>query len=174
MCFFRVSCFLTMVLQQIHSLRASNVSSFHSASKPGLDVSAFRKSAGTLCITPVAIFWAIPMSFQIFYLNFLFRKNHKTLTLQTNEKQCIYTSKSFIALTFSGGTVMVKAMKMEGGVCCSCPNHKWMPGLTLLVTGGVLLYTNSWAYAIMALGALVILGGNLCKCCSGGGMCGCC
>ena len=54
-CSLLVSAFFTETTQQIHSFRASGVKPFHFTIALGLDVSAFRKSAGTLCTTPVAI-----------------------------------------------------------------------------------------------------------------------
>ena len=50
-----VSDFLADSIQHIHSLRASGVISSHMALANGIDVSAIRKSSGTLCIVPVAI-----------------------------------------------------------------------------------------------------------------------
>jgi hypothetical protein len=54
-CCFLVSGFLTEMVQQIHSLRASGVISSHFARAAGSVVSAFRKSAGTLCTVPLEI-----------------------------------------------------------------------------------------------------------------------
>lgn len=51
-CWRLVSGFLTEMTQQIHSLRASGVISSHFARAIASDVSAFRKSAGTLCTAP--------------------------------------------------------------------------------------------------------------------------
>jgi hypothetical protein len=50
-----VSSFLTEVVQQIHSLRASGVMSSQAASAFVSDASAFRRSAGRLCTTPPEI-----------------------------------------------------------------------------------------------------------------------
>ncbi len=55
-CFARVSGFLTEIVQQIHSLRASGVRPFHVARASGWAASAFRMSAGTPCATPAAMF----------------------------------------------------------------------------------------------------------------------
>lgn len=54
MCFLRVSGFLTIVVQQIHSLRARAVRSFQFTRISGFETSASRKSAGTRCTTPEA------------------------------------------------------------------------------------------------------------------------
>lgn len=51
----RVSAFLPEVIQQIHSLRASGVVSFHVASALGCASSALRTSAGSVCMVPTAI-----------------------------------------------------------------------------------------------------------------------
>jgi len=51
-----VSGFLTDSIQHIHSLRASGVISSHADSAFGSEVRIFRKSSGTLCTTPAAIF----------------------------------------------------------------------------------------------------------------------
>src|SRR5438445_13322371 len=51
-----VSAFLADSIQHIHSLRASGVMSSHAANACGLDASAFFKSAGTSCTTPLEIF----------------------------------------------------------------------------------------------------------------------
>lgn len=48
------SCF-TIVVQQIHSLRASGVSLFHFSNSSGLVRNAFFKSSGTSCTTPSSI-----------------------------------------------------------------------------------------------------------------------
>jgi len=67
MWFFLVSCFLTVIVQQIHSLRASGVIFSHAASAFGLEARALRKSAGILCITPVVVcFVAIDPFYQVF------------------------------------------------------------------------------------------------------------
>jgi hypothetical protein len=50
-----VSSFLTEMVQQIHSLRASGVMSSQAASAFASDVSAFRRSAGRSCTTPPEI-----------------------------------------------------------------------------------------------------------------------
>jgi hypothetical protein len=50
-----VSSFLTEMVQQIHSLRASGVMSSQAASAFASDASAFRRSAGRLCTTPPEI-----------------------------------------------------------------------------------------------------------------------
>src|ERR1700684_1391257 len=49
---FRVSGFLTEMVQQIHSLRASGVMSSHAASAVGEATSAFLKSAGNAWTVP--------------------------------------------------------------------------------------------------------------------------
>lgn len=53
--FFLVSACLTVIFQQIHSLRASGVISSHAANALGLETSAFLKSVGSLCATPPEI-----------------------------------------------------------------------------------------------------------------------
>lgn len=59
-CFVLVSSFLVVIVQQIHSLRASGVISSHAFSAEGADIRAFRKSWGSLCATPLAIsFWGM-------------------------------------------------------------------------------------------------------------------
>ena len=50
-----VSSFLTEMVQQIHSLRASGVISSQAASAFASDAIAFRRSAGRLCTTPSEI-----------------------------------------------------------------------------------------------------------------------
>ena len=52
-CFLLVSGFLFDITQQIHSLRASGVISFHAVLAAGVEVIAFRKSDGILCIKGV-------------------------------------------------------------------------------------------------------------------------
>ena len=52
-----VSAFLADSIQHIHSLRASGVMSSHVVNACGSDVSAFLKSAGTSCTTPLEIFF---------------------------------------------------------------------------------------------------------------------
>ena len=54
-CSFRVSGFLTEVVQQIHSLRASGVMSFHAAVATLEAARAFCKSVGSLCTVPPGI-----------------------------------------------------------------------------------------------------------------------
>ena len=54
-----VSSFLTEMVQQIHSLRASGVMSSQAASAFASDAIAFRRSAGRLCTTPPAIRTAV-------------------------------------------------------------------------------------------------------------------
>jgi hypothetical protein len=54
MCLTLVSGFLTMVTQQIHSLRWIGVRSFHFASKPESEVKTTRRSSGTSCSPPAA------------------------------------------------------------------------------------------------------------------------
>src|SRR3989344_4108618 len=62
-----VSAFLPDVTQQIHSLRASGVISSHTARAAGIEIIARRKSAGSLCTTPVAsAFLLITLFYQIF------------------------------------------------------------------------------------------------------------
>ena len=53
---FQVSGFLTEMVQQIHSLRASGVMSFHAASAFGEVTSAFLRSAGKACTVPEETF----------------------------------------------------------------------------------------------------------------------
>ncbi len=50
-----VSAFLPEVTQQIHSLRASGVTSFHTASALGAEAKAFRQSAGKACTELVVV-----------------------------------------------------------------------------------------------------------------------
>src|SRR5579864_6959362 len=52
-----VSAFFADSIQHIHSLRASGVISSHAVNAGGSDVSAFLKSAGTSCTTPLEIFF---------------------------------------------------------------------------------------------------------------------
>ena len=54
-CSFLVSAVLTEIVQQIHSLRASGVMSSHAKSTFEEEVSAFRKSSGTVCAVPLEI-----------------------------------------------------------------------------------------------------------------------
>ena len=54
-----VSAFLPDVTQQIHSLRASGVISSHAAFAVVSDISAFRKSVGTLCTAPPDILFLV-------------------------------------------------------------------------------------------------------------------
>ena len=49
--------------------------------------------------------------------------------------------------------------------CCMCPHHKWSKGLALVVAGGVMLFTGSWGWTIVSLGAMKILSG-FCNCCA--------
>jgi hypothetical protein len=49
-----VSAFLPDMTQHIHSLRASGVTSPHTANALGEEIMAFRKSAGIPCTTPAA------------------------------------------------------------------------------------------------------------------------
>src|SRR6202040_1844913 len=51
-----VSAFLADSIQHIHSLRASGVISSHAVNAYGSDASAFFKSAGASCTTPLEIF----------------------------------------------------------------------------------------------------------------------
>jgi hypothetical protein len=62
MCSALVSGFLTIVTQQIHSLRWIGVRPFHLASRSGSEVKTSRRSGGTSCITPAATCssWALP------------------------------------------------------------------------------------------------------------------
>jgi len=55
----RVSARFPEMTQQIHSLRASGVMSFQTASAFGVDARAFRKSAGKLCTALVLVTLAI-------------------------------------------------------------------------------------------------------------------
>jgi len=57
--FFPCTCFLTEMVQQIHSLRASGVISSHADSALGSDDKAFRRSVGSSCATPPEIFLLI-------------------------------------------------------------------------------------------------------------------
>ena len=52
MCCLLVSGFLTEIIQQIHSLRASGVMSSHFARATESEIRTFRKSGGTLCTAP--------------------------------------------------------------------------------------------------------------------------
>jgi hypothetical protein len=52
MCCLLVSGFLTEIIQQIHSLRASGVISSHFARATGSEMRTFCKSTGTLCTAP--------------------------------------------------------------------------------------------------------------------------
>jgi hypothetical protein len=63
-CAFRVSGFLTEMVQQIHSLRARGVSSFHAVRTFSEDRIAVCKSVGTVCTTPPAIVLAIGIFYQ--------------------------------------------------------------------------------------------------------------
>src|SRR4029453_1336845 len=56
---FLVSSFLADVTQQIHSFRASGVISVQTLFAAALDSMAFRKSAGSLCTVPPAIFCVV-------------------------------------------------------------------------------------------------------------------
>jgi hypothetical protein len=72
-CCLLVSGFLTEVVQQIHSLRASGVISSHFANAAKSEVRAIRKSAGILCTVPDEIFLVVislshPSSSKISYL----------------------------------------------------------------------------------------------------------
>jgi hypothetical protein len=53
--FLRVAEVLTVVVQQIHSLRANGVIFSQAAIALGEEVSAFRKSDGSLCAVPLEI-----------------------------------------------------------------------------------------------------------------------
>ena len=64
-CSRRVSGFLTEMTQQIHSLRASGVRSFHTVRAIGSDVRAFRKSAGSSCATPPEILLVIRIVYSV-------------------------------------------------------------------------------------------------------------
>lgn len=64
--FFRVSGSLLVIVQQIHSLRASGVRSSQRSSADSSATSALRKSSGTLCTTPSAIFLVIHLLYQVF------------------------------------------------------------------------------------------------------------
>lgn len=57
----RVSDFLQVILQQIHSLRASGVKSCQRSKADWSASRALRKSAGTVCTTPDAIFVVIAL-----------------------------------------------------------------------------------------------------------------
>ena len=58
----RVSSFFAEVTQQIHSLRASDVISFHAALIAAVELRAARKSAGNLCTMPTAFSFFIQLS----------------------------------------------------------------------------------------------------------------
>jgi len=58
-CCLLVSGFFTEIVQQIHSLRASGVISSHFSRAARSAISALRKSAGTLCTTPLAILFLL-------------------------------------------------------------------------------------------------------------------
>ena len=62
---FRVSDFLPDITQQIHSLRASGVISFHVVCAAGVEARAFRKSPGILC----AASFLVIRSFYHFFLS---------------------------------------------------------------------------------------------------------
>jgi hypothetical protein len=62
---FLVPTFLPDMTQQIHSLRASGVISFHTASAVGMEAIDFKKSAGILCKLPVEISF---FDIRLFYL----------------------------------------------------------------------------------------------------------
>ena len=62
-CSFLVSSFLTKVIQQIHSLRASGVRASQATSAFESEIKASRKSVGTSCTTPLEItLWDIFIS----------------------------------------------------------------------------------------------------------------
>ena len=75
---FLVSSCLALFTQHIHSLRARGVISSHLASATLSEVKVFRKSAGTLCTTPVSIRLLV---INIFYTN-LSSPNKKILRLR--------------------------------------------------------------------------------------------
>ena len=63
---FLVSGFLTEVVQQIHSLRASGVMSSHASLASLEEARAFRRSAGNRCAVPPGIrFMSMEESYQI-------------------------------------------------------------------------------------------------------------
>ena len=59
-----VSDFFADSIQHIHSLRASGVIRSHTESTAGAEINIFRRSAGTSCTTPVAIFFVIESLYQ--------------------------------------------------------------------------------------------------------------
>lgn len=61
MCCFLVSGFLTEIIQQIHSLRASGDISSHNFRASVSEVKAVHKSSGTSCTTPAEIFFIISL-----------------------------------------------------------------------------------------------------------------
>src|SRR5450755_137564 len=75
-----VSAFLADSIQHIHSLRASGVISSHAVNASGSDVSAFFKSVGTSCTTPLEIFFG-----DIDKLSFPKLQRHEDLLLS---KEC--------------------------------------------------------------------------------------
>src|ERR1700739_1155099 len=58
-CSFLVSGFFTIVIQQIHSLRARAVRPFHFSSTFLSEAKTFLKSSGTSCTTPSAIIFIV-------------------------------------------------------------------------------------------------------------------
>lgn len=73
---FLVSAFFPDMTQQIHSLRARGVMSFHIANAAGVEASAIRKSCGMLCTTPpeIAVLAIQPVYQKVFVLSYCFRK----------------------------------------------------------------------------------------------------
>ena len=59
MCALRVSASFTVIIQQIHSLRAKGVKLSHFSKAVGFGISAFRKSSGRSCTTPPVIFFVV-------------------------------------------------------------------------------------------------------------------
>jgi hypothetical protein len=79
-----VSTFFTEVVQQIHSSRPSGVSAFHFSTNSSEDSSATRRSAGTLCATPLASFLVM----SIVYINFYGYCHHKKVLPPNSPRHC--------------------------------------------------------------------------------------
>src|SRR3989339_2056301 len=81
-----VFCCLTKVTQQIHSLRARGVRSFHSARALSSEAGAFCRSSGILCTVPSEIaFLVMRLFYQIYeqnYRRFLIAKTKKNVDNQ--------------------------------------------------------------------------------------------
>ena len=74
------------ITQQIHSLRASGVISSHNVCTALFEAMAFRKSVGTLCVTPVASLWRacrkILVIFALYHFTFRVSGLHSLLRYQ--------------------------------------------------------------------------------------------